>query len=476
MIILDFFVPLLIPVLICGGILGECGVFAGIPGRLQRRLLLSVYSFSTCFLVIYLIMFLSHSLQGGVIHKTVLRIELALLVFMCVLAIVKVAAGKVRVPLLKKEDFLGAAKRNICFCVFLIFLLGYELFIFKYSLVNLPHGEWDAVAIWNMKAKFLFLGGKDWKVLFSPTLMGSHLDYPLLLPFFVAHSWLHAGDISLPHSILAQNLILAVLLVSLFVFVTVITNQFFGLLATSSVMLSEWFTRHASWQYSDLLVALWILQSAFPLFYVYTKGRIEVGSVLLSGVFAGTACLVKNEGSLWLLSYCVFAAVLFFRARQRLILYGIAMAVLSFTVSRQWLNRFSDFQNDLFNSGTLTLEAITSKLLDYGRIETITRKLGELIFDFERWGPAPFLFSILVILSVLSGAVRARTALVVTVPLFLQLFGYVGVYWLTPRDLVWHLRFSADRLLLHLYPLYCLLIFTILGGFKGKSTRIFGGS
>lgn len=476
MIVVDFLAALTMPVLTCAGILTASGVFGEIPGRSWRGLLLAVYSLWASFLLIYLIMFLCDSVAGGATYRTVSRVELALFVFMCVVAIVRIAATKVRVSLLKGADLCVAVRSNVCFWIFLVFLVGYELFVFTYSLVNLPEGEWDAVAIWNMKAKFLFLGGKDWKVLFSPAMMSSHLAYPLMLPFFVAHSWLYMGDISQVHALLAQNLILAALLTSLFVFVTVISNQFLGLVAVSSVMLSRWFTRHASWQYSDLLLGLWILQATFPLFYFYTRGRVMVGSVLLSAVCAGTACLVKNEGCLWMLSYCVFAVVLFVRTRERPLLWAIATAILCFTASRQWLNRFSDFENSLFTSDSLTLEVITSKLLDYGRVETVVKVFVDLIFDFERWGAAPFLFSILTILLILMGLVSARTALVLIVPLFVQLLGYVGVYWLTPYNLAWHLKFSADRLLLHIYPLYFLMIFTILGEAKQKAPRIFGRS
>jgi hypothetical protein len=111
-----------------------------------------------------------------------------------------------------------------------------------------------------------------------------------------------------------------------------------------------------------------------------------------------------------------------------------------------------------------------------GRVETIVKVFVDLIFDFERWGAAPFLFSILTILLILFGLVSARTALVLIVPLFVQLLGYVGVYWLTSYNLAWHLKFSADRLLLHIYPLYFLVIFAILGEVKQKVPRIFGRS
>src|SRR5437868_3828743 len=53
-----------------------------------------------------------------------------------------------------------------------------------------PHGGgWDAIAIWNLHARFLFLGGPHWIEGFSTLIPFSHPDYPLLLPASVAHFW-----------------------------------------------------------------------------------------------------------------------------------------------------------------------------------------------------------------------------------------------------------------------------------------------
>ncbi|MEO8258288.1 MAG: hypothetical protein ABI868_13150 [Acidobacteriota bacterium] len=56
-----------------------------------------------------------------------------------------------------------------------------------------PHGEWDAWAIWNLRARSL-LTGADWAAPFSPAIAWSHPDYPLLLPLTVARLWAYAGS------------------------------------------------------------------------------------------------------------------------------------------------------------------------------------------------------------------------------------------------------------------------------------------
>ncbi len=61
------------------------------------------------------------------------------------------------------------------------------------SLRAAPHGDWDAWAIWNQHARFLFRGGEGdaWRGFFS--IAWSQPDYPLLLPASVARVWAYAG-------------------------------------------------------------------------------------------------------------------------------------------------------------------------------------------------------------------------------------------------------------------------------------------
>ena len=57
-----------------------------------------------------------------------------------------------------------------------------------------PHGEWDAWAIWNLRARFLSrLAPFEWHDAFPPLLAWSHLDYPPLLSLSVARAWTYAG-------------------------------------------------------------------------------------------------------------------------------------------------------------------------------------------------------------------------------------------------------------------------------------------
>lgn len=67
--------------------------------------------------------------------------------------------------------------------------------VVDFTLLSLkrPHGNWDAWAIWNLRAKMLVGRSNDLGAVFSPELGWSHVDYPLLVPGIVARSWIMVG-------------------------------------------------------------------------------------------------------------------------------------------------------------------------------------------------------------------------------------------------------------------------------------------
>ena len=74
-----------------------------------------------------------------------------------------------------------------------------------------PHGEWDAWAIWNLHARFLFRGGDEWRTLFQ--IDWSQPAYPLLMPASVARVWAYAGhETTLGPALVALAFVIATVL------------------------------------------------------------------------------------------------------------------------------------------------------------------------------------------------------------------------------------------------------------------------
>src|SRR3989338_5970258 len=74
------------------------------------------------------------------------------------------------------------------------YILGIACFIAALAVVILfaqgqPYGQWDAWALWNMKAKFLTTGGFAWKDAFLKLHWHTQPDYPLLLPMINIWGW-----------------------------------------------------------------------------------------------------------------------------------------------------------------------------------------------------------------------------------------------------------------------------------------------
>src|SRR5205085_6583143 len=57
--------------------------------------------------------------------------------------------------------------------------------------VRSPHGQWDAWAIWNQKARFLVRGGANWEDMMG--VSWSNPGHPMLVSTSVARLWAYAG-------------------------------------------------------------------------------------------------------------------------------------------------------------------------------------------------------------------------------------------------------------------------------------------
>lgn len=75
-------------------------------------------------------------------------------------------------PMNPDHSAMGAtAGEKATLCTFLLFAAAAAVFFFLASLKT-PHGGWDAWAVWNLKARFVFRGGEAWTNVFSPSSTG----------------------------------------------------------------------------------------------------------------------------------------------------------------------------------------------------------------------------------------------------------------------------------------------------------------
>lgn len=296
-------------------------------------------------------------------------------------------------------------------------------------------GDWDAWAIWNLHAKFLFYP-EHWSQYFTQKMTETHPDYPLMLPSFVAYFWRCLGFITPVTPILiAWGVCLAV---PLSVFAGTYRNGNFapGVVALFIFLADPKYLSLAGSQYADTLVALFILVTVM----IYLQTGKQRNTFALLGFMAAATANIKNEGLLFFAVFSLLVLLYHFRQPARIIGYGIgAIFPLLFVV---YLKTSLAPPNDIMdpNRGSSVWVLITES----SRYLLIISKLTETLIK-SYW-----YLILLPLLMWLTGIKKVDSF-----PLWLfalMMSGYIVVYATTPHDLRWHLEQSADRIIHHLAP------------------------
>jgi hypothetical protein len=338
-----------------------------------------------------------------------------------------------------------------------------------------PTGNWDANAIWNLKAKFFFRGAGDaWQRMFGKEIWFSHPDYPLMLPAAVARLWTYVGyethlaPIAL--GIAFTTLTLALLFTSL--------ASLRGLLPAAVALLllaaNESFLWYGGAQVADVPLSFFALAAAVFLTIAWQRAG-EGGEcpplrlIALAGACAGLGAFVKNEGLAICVAFaiaCTFNAIIT-RHWKPLAALVAGMAVTLTLVATQKL---------LFTGETyLTADqpssaAFLDKLLDLDRHRAILTFLSRWYLGLREWyspaegwrlnqWPVPMLnepaFLLLLALPLIFGVKvspdRRPPALTIGVMLLLVILAYYAVLLVMPYDLAVLVQ-SLPRYFLHIVP------------------------
>ena len=194
------------------------------------------------------------------------------------------AFGKQEVPPVRRGNLLLIAFCALSLCACLSFLLESRIY---------PEGQWDAWAIWNLRARFLFRGGDQWRTAFSSKLLWSHPDYPLLLPAMVARTWIYTGteDFGAPVEIamLFTFATIGVLTAGLYT----IAGRQKALIAGMVLLGTASFIKLGALQCADGPISFFILATLALLFF---EDRLPNSVIVLAGTTAALAAWTKNEG------------------------------------------------------------------------------------------------------------------------------------------------------------------------------------
>jgi 4-amino-4-deoxy-L-arabinose transferase-like glycosyltransferase len=335
---------------------------------------------------------------------------------------------------------------RLAFVLVLLCALGVAGWYLSHS----PHGDWDAWAIWNLRARFLYRGGEHWTSAFSPRLPWTHPDYPLLLPGAVSRGWTYAGSETTLVPCLIASLFGAATVGLLMATLALLRGTSQGYLGGLVLLATPYFIELTTAQFADVPLAFFFLASAAS-FEIRDRGAGDIRLPVLAGALAALAAWTKNEGALFL----VVTALVRLRAgiHRRRELAAFALGALPVVLVLAYFKLRLAPVNDLVaGQGT---RATWERLVDVRRYGLIA-----WFYLVAAVSIGPGLVVLLAVYRVLMGGApnrprRGHTPAV----LVLMLAGYAVVYLTSPNKLAEHLNDSVHRLFMQLWPSALLAFF-----------------
>jgi hypothetical protein len=323
---------------------------------------------------------------------------------------------------------------------------------------RMPHGNYDAWAIWNSHARVLYRSGASW-----PSNIGFtfHGDYPLLVPASIVRIWRYVGHEIPEAGALVDLLLMFSALAILTTTVAYLRSRTGGVVVGLVLLGTPSYLDHGSSQYADVPLSCFIVAALSFVSLCAEQNWQDVGLLVLAGLAAGLSGWTKNEGLLFILATCIAlllpAPLAPRRTLRRFAWYALGLVTpLVATIlfkTRAPQNDLVQFHHDAF-----------SNLLNPERHRIILYSFIQAIPTFGGWVVQPWLalFAFAVFYGFHRHLYRQRSVQFCTLVLGIMLGGYYLVYLLTPIDLQLHLDSSLGRLLTHLWPAFLLLLGLIL--------------
>jgi hypothetical protein len=351
---------------------------------------------------------------------------------------------------------------------------------------SFPGGDgWDAFAIWNLHARFLFLGGSHWRDGFTALLPWSHPDYPLLIPAAIAHFWSYLGwDDPRVAGVLGLGFTFATV-GTLFGALSLLRGKVAAMLGAITLLATPFFIEQGTAQYADVALAFFYLATVVLLCLGEEGAEGRYGFFVLSGLAVSFAAWTKNEGLLFLCAVIVARVVIVFGSRKQdaaksrdsavragwmplaALLAGIFPVLCVIAYFKRWIAPPSEMFADP--------KIVLHKVIDLRRYWAIVQWYGKGFLRFGHWLLIPgtvLLAGFYFVAGKDERLMRQAGFRTSVLALILTLAGYFAVYLVTPYDLYWHLRFSLTRLFLQVWPSAVFLFFLVVGGAGEESGRL----
>jgi hypothetical protein len=212
----------------------------------------------------------------------------------------------------------------------LLFLVAIALAAaaFLTSVSSNPHGDGAAWSVWNLRARFLFRAGADWRRAFSPDLIWSHVDYPLLLPGLVTLFWTLTGRESTDAPIAIAFLFALGTAGLLTTVLGALRGKLQALVGGMLLLGSAGFLSLAAAQYAEVPLSFYILASV-ALLCLQDRYPADLRFSALAGLMAGFAAWTRNDGMIFIAAIILARVAIGFRFRDQLPATALARQIAS---------------------------------------------------------------------------------------------------------------------------------------------------
>lgn len=330
------------------------------------------------------------------------------------------------------------------------------LFLLLYSITS-PFVAWDAFAMWWFKAKVFYQEGR---FIFPDTFIGSnagifswpesiirHYNYPPLYSLTTDIYYILAGRAS---ETITKSINLAYIgSFMLFVYnyfqskkkVNIIVLIFFITIPSVTAMLLG----PNFFGYPDIVLGV-ILAITGTLFIMYVR-ESSISNLALLLLFITCLLLTKNEGlpmaAFFIAAICYFN--IFIKKEYKLIRYTYILVPLVILLIWLYVTKKNGIHSE-FDPSIVFKTTFTQKI---DRIQRILTGLKPFFFSDYTTISFGILFLLVIINAWLA---RSKTTIFICSFIVFTIVIYLGIYFITPYDIVWHIKLSFERLIMQLFP------------------------
>jgi len=399
---------------------------------------------SSCIYFIQKILFLG--LLGGAVFEA--TVWVAIIGLVLVIRRKKGAHDEIN-----ETNSISYQKASILLTIGFVLVAICAISLFVVESVHHPHGTWDAISTWNLRARFIFRGDLDWSKTFTDHSSLFRSDYPLLISCSISRLWNYScSELAIYPVIIAFSFMSATvaLLVSS---LTIAGDRNKGLLGGLLLLGIPYFSSYSASQCADVPLSFYILATFVLLSFSRRHAVNTMGTVFLAGGMAGLSAWTKNEGLLFVVA--VVLALLFVRTQKKnwrenwkeVIIFTCGLCSVLAVVA---YFKFNLAPASIYFSG-LNFESFFEMFFDEDRHLLILEYFVKEIYSLTGFSIIVFPLCLL-FFGISFEEKRIQDAKIILMTVLLVTLGYYLIFLIAPIELEFNLAFALKRLYLHMLP------------------------